>query len=458
MANPTLYELQPGYEEFDTLSFVVSYSRKGEPIYPLSANAFQNCFDRTPLLESWKPPPVIIERDEQRTDIYEIESCFAVNEKARQALSRLIGTHVEFLPVDVVGERHVDADDECHTALAKPPKLYLLNPLIEVELGKGSISEKMAYRHVTKYVFNPDDLNDLPIFRAREDLCVLVSDSFRHLVRSKRLRGLDLEEELDWHASTERAKGTAATKARPSSLKHIAAPALIPEDELLGARRMTNKLWENAQDHWSWICNATKAHDGSVDQKLKIAKPISEPQLETLRKKVGGDLPREFEQVLTKYARKVSFSWDVMESQFSGELPKELAECCGCFSDLWDVDTLPALREEAEKHRNSDSSYFQEAFDRRLPFIDVGTGDYIAFDMRNGTHGCPIVYLSHENADSHNCVLARNFIEFLLRWSGVGCVGPDFPYLEAFYDGRKKRIHCHGRNAKKWRTLMASGV
>jgi len=173
---------------------------------------------------------------------------------------------------------------------------------------------------------------------------------------------------------------------------------------------------------------------------------------------VGGQLPSEFEHVLTHYARKVSFSWDLLESPLEDLLPYELRECGGCFADLWDVATLPALAVEAEKIRQCGMAYFEMAFDRRLPFIEVGNGDFIAFEMQHGRHDCPIVYLSHENDDSHNCVLGRNFVEFLLRWSGVGCNGPDFASVEAFYDARKKRIHCHGRNAKKWRSLIASGV
>ena len=440
------------------MSFVVSYSPDHEPIYHPSVVTFRDCFGRRRLSDDWDPPPVIVEREEQRTDIYEIDLCFAVNQKAKQALSKLIGPFVEFLPVEVVGERDADADTEGHRAIARPPSLYLINPLIEVELGQGSISHKMAYRHVTKYVFHPEDLMDLPIFRAKEDLCILADDALRKLVQSKQLRGLGFEEELEWHASTKRAKGIEASKQKPKQRQAVDAPVMIPEEELILAKGMTKKLWDELQEQWRWVCDATKSRDGSVDSELRIGKPISEHQLGALRKKVGGLLPKEFETVLTKFSRKVSFSWDVAETEFSDELPVELRDCCGCYSDLWDTDALPSLAREAAKLRTSDSQYFQFAFDRRLPFIEVGNGDYIAFDMQNGNGGCPIVYLSHENADSHGCVLAQNFIEFLLRWSNVGCVGPDFPYFEAFYDRRKKRLHCHGRNAKKWRKLMARGV
>ncbi|TWU49036.1 SMI1 / KNR4 family protein [Rubripirellula tenax] len=458
MSEPILYVLQPDYNEHDTLSFVVSYLVDREPVYPPSAIAFQDCFDRKPLSEGWIPPSVIIERDEQRTDIYEIESCFAVNQKAKHALSPLIGEHVEFLPVGVVGERGVDSGGEDYKPIAEPQELYLLNPLVEVELGKGSISHKMAYRYVTKYVFDPKDLYSVPIFRAKEDLCILASDSFRQLVKSKGLRGLALEDEFEWHASAAGVAAATSTTPKKKPPKQVDPPELIPEDELSGVKQMTTSWWESVQDHWCWACDATRARDGNVDQKPKVYKPINERQLATLRRKVGGRLPSEFEHVLTHYARKVSFSWDLMESPLSDDFPDELRECCGCFADLWDVATLPEFAVVAAKNCQSEMPYFHEAFNQRLPFIETGNGDYIAFDMRNGTEECPIVYLSHENDESHNRVLGQNFVEFLLRWSGVGCVGPDFPYLEAFYDARKKRVHCHGRNAKKWRDLMASGV
>ncbi len=458
MSEPTLYELERNYEDYDTLSFLVPYTAEQEPAEPPEVIAIRGCYDRKPLSEHWNPPPTVIERGELRTDIYDIESCFAVNRKAKQVLSSLVGPYIEFLPVDVVGERDADADDEGHKPISRPPELYLINPLVEVELGKGSISHEMAYRLITWYVFHPDDLKDLPIFRAKEDSRILISESFRDLVISEGLRGLQFDNEFDWHASMVRAPTSESTVVPKTPQRRVEPPELIPEDELSGAKRMRKDWWEDVAQLWKWACDAALAREGTVDYKLKISKPISERQLATLRKKVGGRLPPEFEHVLTHFARKVSFSWSISDSPIENLLPNDFRNCCVCDADIWDVATLPSLAEEAEKIRQCGMAYFEKAYDRRLPFIRVGDGDHIAFDMQHGTEGCPIVYLSHENDVGHNRVLGRNFVEFLLRWSGVGCVGPDFSYMEAFYDARKKRIHCHGRNAKRWRRVMASGV
>ncbi len=105
MKKQKLVELRVGSDDFDSLSFVVTYRKDNNPEYPTCAAAFMDCFNRTPLSKGWKPPPAIINRNSRRTDIYDISLGFAVNEKAKLALSKLIGPYVEFLPVEVVGER-----------------------------------------------------------------------------------------------------------------------------------------------------------------------------------------------------------------------------------------------------------------------------------------------------------------------------------------------------------------
>lgn len=448
-----LYELKQGSAGYDFLSFDVrASSPNSSPAVARSVSEFRECYDRKPLLKKWRPPHVVIHRDELRTDIYSIGSSFAVNEKSKKTLSNLIGPYVEFLPVIVTGEKDQDEIGE-PKPIAKPQTLYLINPLVEVELAKGSISHKMAYRHVTRYVFSSDQLLDLPIFRAKEDLCILVSKFFCEVIEKNKLRGLQFRDEFLWHPSTGRGSTPVvpiSSKTIVQSKKLVEPPELISEDELSSVKQMTQGRWQKTLDLWKWVCDATQAREGNVDQKLKVSKPINERQLATLRKKVGGQLPLEFEQVLTQYASKVNLSWDIEAAESHEEY-----ECLGCYENPWDATILPSLAEVAEKHRKCGIAYFESAFDHRLPFIDVGTGDYVAFDMQRGTKQCPIVYLSHDNDESHNRVLGRNFVEFILRWSSVGCIGPD--YLQPFYDKRKNQINCHGRSAQRWRKFMASG-
>jgi len=105
LSKPTLYELRRDYEDRDTLDFAITYTAKHEPIYPREVTAFRKCFGRKPLSQDWNSTPVIIKRGKQRTDIFDIELCFAVNEKAKEAISKLVGLFVEFLPVNLLGER-----------------------------------------------------------------------------------------------------------------------------------------------------------------------------------------------------------------------------------------------------------------------------------------------------------------------------------------------------------------
>lgn len=261
---------------------------------------------------------------------------------------------------------------------------------------------------------------------------------------------------LDWHASTERAKAT-STK-REKKPQTIEPPAIFSEKELLAASKITAPIWERLKKHWEWICDVAKLQKGAEFKRPKIGKPISKEELASLQKKIGEPLPSDFSKVLVEFSAKVSFSWDIGESEIIDNLPVEFQDCRGCYSDLWDAKTLPQLAAEARKLRDCGIPYFEAAYKGRLPFIAVGNGDHIAFDMRGGLSNCPVVYLSHDNPTINNKVLGKSFTEFLMHWSCLGCLGPDFPYFETFYDKKKKRLACERKQADRWRKLLSHGA
>ncbi|MFN9435199.1 MAG: SMI1/KNR4 family protein, partial [Planctomycetota bacterium] len=245
-------------------------------------------------------------------------------------------------------------------------------------------------------------------------------------------------------------------QSRKKHRKKVELPKWLPETEIAAAMEMTPSRWKCLLQQWSWVCEAAKQRGWILDQRLKVAKPIGMNQLTKLRNQVGEPMPTEFEHVLTTYASKVSFGWSVGDSPSLELLPKKLRACSGCFEDLWGIENLPRLASEARGNRVSSFSYLKRTYLGQLPFIAVGNGDHIAFDMRLGTNNCPVVYLSHDDPKINGRTLARNFVEFVLGWSSVGCVGPDFQYFAPFYDLKRKRIAPYCRNAQSWRQLMSS--
>ena len=456
---PKLFTLRREYSLYE-LEWAATAHGEEDP----AAALLRDRYHRRPLAADWEPPPVVIERSEgdpdesalsdERPDIYEIDLEYAATGAAKAALEPLFGPHAEFLPLEVAGERPRRDQEAAPAPPDDPPALFLINPLTEVPLGAGSISHEMAYRRVTWYTFRPADVAGLPVFRAAGDIEVIVSDEARRAILAAGLRGLEFSP-LDWRPAS---RLPAKRKPKKKPPKRVDPPELLPEADLAAAGAMTDALWENARAHWKWACDAARARGGTVDRRVRVSKPISERQLDALRDKVGGPLPADFEHLLTHYARKVGFSWDVADAPLADESPDELRDCVGCFEDLWDVATLPGLEAAAEKIRRNSVGSFGATYEARLPFIEVGNGDHLAFDLRGGAEGCPVVYLCHDDADWHERVLGRTFTDFLLRWSGVGCVGPDQGYFGPFHDPAGGRIDCHGALAGRWRGLMAAGA
>ncbi len=59
----------------------------------------------------------------------------------------------------------------------------------------------------------------------------------------------------------------------------------------------------------------------------------------------------------------------------------------------------------------------------KLAFHDVPSGDQLAFDLNEPSN--PVVYLSHDDGEGHGYRLGNDFIDFVERWSMVGCTGPE---------------------------------
>ncbi len=77
----------------------------------------------------------------------------------------------------------------------------------------------------------------------------------------------------------------------------------------------------------------------------------------------------------------------------------------------------------------------EDPYDRiwhgKLSFQDVPNGDQLTLDLGGGSDPS-VVYLSHEGDVSLGMRLGRDFIDFVDRWSLLGCVGPEDWQLENF--------------------------
>jgi len=218
---------------------------------------------------------------------------------------------------------------------------------------------------------------------------------------------------------------------------------------------MSPELWEQLTGQWQWACDSAKKIGGEVYFNPKMSPPITQDELDGFKKTHNCELPIEFEEILLNHASLVHFAWAIDE----GTGPKEFEDCLLLGGDvLWDFENLAEYVEMANNCETSGYRAFRSGLVDRIPFLSAGNGDLIAFDMRNGTSNCPIVYLSQLNDEqTHNKRLGKNIVDFLVNWSSIGCLGPEMYTMQPFYNEQKQIIDGATANSERFRKFLSTG-
>lgn len=181
-----------------------------------------------------------------------------------------------------------------------------------------------------------------------------------------------------------------------------------------------------------------------------VAPPAREAAVAQLEAEIGRALPTSFRKVLTEFSEHLQVVWFLPDNK---QLPQELREifsgdCC------WG---LSQMREVAESYRlwletnffNLEDPY-ERVWHNKLAFAQVPNGDLLAFDL-NFVPDPPVVYLSHDDGDGHGYRLGDNFIDFIDRWSLLGCPGNEDWQMMPFLPNATGGLDPYGENARKWR-------
>ncbi|MBO9199537.1 MULTISPECIES: SMI1/KNR4 family protein [Niastella] len=218
---------------------------------------------------------------------------------------------------------------------------------------------------------------------------------------------------------------------------------------------MEKALWERWVSDWRWIMTTAQKRNWYI-RPIEIKPPVDITEIILLEENIGIRYPQEFKYVLTNYSSGVYLKWCI-----EGEEPKnELKEVFsgggrGC---LWDFSFL---RKDFDNYTgwvtkcfsNPEDSY-DKIWHNKVPFIDVANGDVIAFDTSESTIESPIIYLSHDGSDFHGKRLAKNFIDFITKWSNLGCVGTEDWQFEPFYDHEKMELMDAGPQVDRWKDWL----
>ena len=118
----------------------------------------------------------------------------------------------------------------------------------------------------------------------------------------------------------------------------------------------------------------------------------------------------------------------------------------------WSVDHAVA---EIEDYRSWVTHVFPDLDDpydavwhAKYPWLSVPNGDRIALDVDER-----VVYLSHDDGVGHGYLLGRDVVDFLDRWTVLGCPGPEdwqwLPFVATDGDGLDPD-GAHGRAWRAW--------
>jgi SMI1 / KNR4 family (SUKH-1) len=219
---------------------------------------------------------------------------------------------------------------------------------------------------------------------------------------------------------------------------------------------MMDKItWKKWLSDWNWILEIAKRRNWDYDS-LIIKPTINIDEINKIEDEFQIKYPLEFKAVLTTFSSGVLFNWQIENEKTEGEFRQIFRGCGGGY--LWDIETL---RSDFENYIGPVQACFPDINDEydkiwhnKVPFLDVPNGDMIVFDTSERQENCPIIYLSHDGSEFHGSRLAENFIEFISRWSNLGCVGTEDWQFEPFYDYDKEMIKNSDPIINRWKNWL----
>ncbi|WP_319463344.1 SMI1/KNR4 family protein [Micromonospora sp. RTP1Z1] len=166
------------------------------------------------------------------------------------------------------------------------------------------------------------------------------------------------------------------------------------------------------------------AAQGFDTRPLVVDSPASPGEVDAVEGQLGCKLPTSLRHCLTAVASRVEFAWfaptghtfpDPFREIFSGNL-------------RWSLNGLPdlitAVRGWVDDVFPDPSDPYDRVWHHKLPFMEVGNGDYLALDLDEDEHG-RVVYLSHDDGEGHGRTMATSFEDLLIRWIPLACPGAE---------------------------------
>jgi hypothetical protein len=75
--------------------------------------------------------------------------------------------------------------------------------------------------------------------------------------------------------------------------------------------------------------------------------------------------------------------------------------------------------------------------------------------VARGRRDCPVIYLDHEHGRRHGIRLGSNFVDFITRWSNLGCPGLEIERMMPFYDPVQNLLMDSGEVVENWKRWVS---
>lgn len=211
--------------------------------------------------------------------------------------------------------------------------------------------------------------------------------------------------------------------------------------------------WQTWMQRWSATLNTCR-EVGAWEGVLSVDPPASLAEVQSIENKLGWQIDASFREVLLNFSSKVHFQW-FLGNEFRRDVEGGIHQgYCA-----WDAAALVSLEEGRKQWVEVCFSDRDDPFHRiwqtKYVFMSIGNGDYLAIDRDEDARGA-VCYLAHDVDDLsvHGACLGYNFIDFLDRWTQLGCVGPDGFLLEPFLQRNDQGLAVDGDEARKWRSVF----
>ncbi len=217
---------------------------------------------------------------------------------------------------------------------------------------------------------------------------------------------------------------------------------------------MNNEIWKSWINRINWILQIAKKRNWDYSE-LVIKKPVSEKDITILERELNIEYPVDFKSILTNYSSGLLMHWQIEGKETEDDF-REIF-CGGGRGYLWDFSSLRGDFHSIQSwikecFPNSDNEY-DKIWHNKIPFLDVPNGDIIAFGKKT-EYGNQVVYLSHDGDDFHGQVLGDNFIDFINRWTQLGCIGSEGWQFEPFYSYEKRQLLYDTSILEKWKAWL----